>query len=528
MKKRSFVFGAVILSISAIICKILGVFYKIPLANVLGSEGMGVYYLIFPVYAFLITFVSNSFSLSISKNVSASISRSDYSGAYKIFRASLILLLIIGGSLAIILSVFSHILSSLQGLDTAYVCYLALSPAIILVGISSAYKGYFQGLQNMVPSAVSQVVAQLFKLAFAFILSRLLSRYGVVYGALGAFLGLSISEGIGTLFFVIYFAIFKKKNKKYFELKVPQDIKLSVYIKMVFKSALPFILSSVILPMSILIDSFLIVNILKSMGFEKLFATSLLGLNSGIVSTLVSLPTTISSAICMAIVPYVSYSLSKKDMGGVANKSVLALKLSIIVSLPCFLVFLVFASQIMNLLYAGSFGSFFEFSEAVTMLTLSSINVFYLSLLNISTSLLQSINKSYIPVVSLAVSLIFKVVFEVIFINIPLLNISGAILSNAVCYAISAGINIYFYRKYIYLKPRFLRSFVSPGLASIVGVSVIYLVNLMLGSVLSTSMSIVVSLVTGGVVYIILLFLLRTFTKEEKEAIFGVILRKKT
>lgn len=528
MKKRSFVFGALILSISGIICKILGVFYKIPLANILGSEGMGVYYLIFPVYAFLITFVSNSFSLSISKNVSQSVSHGDYYEAYRIFKASLVLLLFLGLGLFVLLSCFSKVIANLQGLDMAFICYLALAPLIILVSISSAYKGYFQGLQNMVPSALSQVVAQIFKLVFAFMFAKMLSKFGVVYGTLGSFLGLGIAEVANTLFFVFYFLVFKKRNKKFFERKGEEKATqpLKNIMRTVFKSALPFILSSVILPMSLLIDSFLIVNILKAGGFDKLFATSLLGINSGIVSTLTSIPSTVSSAICMTIIPFVSYSLSKKDYEGVANKSVLAIKLSLIVALPCFLVFLFFPGDILRLLYSASFSNIYEFGEAVTLFMLSSINVFYLSILNISTSLLQSINKSYVPVVSLSLSLIFKVICEVILIFIPSLNIAGAILSNAVCYVVSATINIYFYRKYIYLKPNFLRSFVSPFVSSLACVLGVFLTKLLLMPYVSSTFLTISSLFVGGVVFIIMLFVLRTFTREEKEAILGLAKKK--
>ncbi len=529
MKKQSFVFGAVILSLSGIVCKILGAIYKIPLANVLGTQGMGIYYLIFPVYAFLLTFVSSSFTVSISKSVSGEIAKNDKEGAYKIFRASLFLLLLLGGSLCLVLCILSKVISNLQGLDSAYLCYLVIAPAIIAVAVSSAYKGYFQGLQNMVPSAISQVLDQIFKLASGFLLASFLSKKGVVFGTLGALLGVSIAEIITSLFFVIYFYIFKKRHKSYFVFKKGENKeRILSLMKKIFIQALPFMLSSVILPMSLVIDSFLIINILKSMGFEKLFATGLLGLNSGIVNTLVNLPSTLSSAICMTIVPYITYSLSKKDYESISNKTSLALKLTILIAIPCFLIFSFFSSYIVKVLYSGSFGSVYEYNVASSLLTLSSINVLYLALLQITTSLLQAINKAYIPVCSLSVSLIFKVVCEVVLINIPYLNIAGAVISNSVCYFISSAVNIYFFRKYITVKSSFVKSFLSPFLSSLVSCLIIFLSIKVLENYVSYTMCVLLSFVSGGIVYLLLIFLFKTFTKEETSALFNFRKKQKT
>ncbi len=515
LKKRSFVYGAMLICISSIICKLISVFYKIPLARILGAEGMGVYYLIFPVYAFLSTFVSNSFTLSISKRVSGKISQDNYVGAYKIFRVSCISMWGLGIFLSILLFCFSKVIATLQGVQGAYICYIAVAPAIIFVGQSSVYKGFFQGLQDMSPSAVSQVLAQIFKLIFALALSKFFSPLGVFWGALGGFIGLSLSEFICFLYFVIYYFIFKKRHKEIF---LEQKKLTKRDFSKVFKSALPFLLTSIILPMATLVDSFLIVNILKSMGFDNLFATSLLGLNSGVVSTLINLPSTFAMALCVTIVPYITKSVINKDYSGVSNKSIMALKLILIVALPCFLVFLLFSSDIIGLLYV--FSSAYEKNVAVTLCILSSINVFYLSILNITTALLQSINRSFVPVISLLCALVLKVVLEILLISTPMLNIAGAVISSSICYAVSGAINIIYFRKTIEIKPKFFRSFLSPFLSSIVAIFMIYLTKSLVQNLISYAFCTILSLCLGGIAYIICLFLFRTFTKEEREVLF--------
>lgn len=523
MKKQSFVFGAVLLAVSGIFCKILGAVYKIPLSNILGSQGMGIYYLIFPIYAFLLTLTSSSFSTAISKNVSEVLAENKKLYAHKIFKGSLILLCILGFIASCLLIALSYTISHLQGLKSARICYIAIAPSILLVAISSSFKGYFQGLQNMSPTAIAQILGQLFKLSVGFLLAKVLSSKGVLFGTVGAFLGITIAEVITCLFFIIYYFIFKFKHKNYFlflcSTQEEKSYTLKHIIKNLFYKSVPFILSSVILPMSMVIDSFLIINILKSMQFDKVFATSLLGLNSGIVNTLVSLPSTLSVAICMTIVPYISFALSKKDFVAINQKTALALKLTTLISLPCVFVFALFGKNILSILYVGSFSSFYELEVAATLLSLSSINVLYFALLQLSTALLQSVNKAYIPVASLSFSLILKVLFEIILINNPYLNIAGAVVSNTICYIVSCCINIFSFKKYINTKFSFYQTVVCPLVASFGMCLIIYFAKQIFSIFLGLTLSVVLSFIFGFIFYIVLVLSMKVFTFTEVQSL---------
>jgi stage V sporulation protein B len=529
MKKQSFIFGTLILSISGIICKILGAFYKIPLANILGSQGMGIYYLIFPVYAFFVTFVSSSFTVSISKNVSVSIAKNNFAFAHRVFSASLLLLFFIGLSLSVLLSVLCKVISTLQGFENAFVCYLILAPAIVVVAISSAFKGFFQGLHNMTPSATSQIINQVIKLATGYSLANILVGQGAMFGTIGAILGVTVAEFVTCAFFVVVYFVFKKRNKNFFEhSQKSTQPKLSAVMSMVFTQSVPFTLSSIILPMSLVIDSFLILNILKSIGFEKLFSTGLLGLNSGVVNTLVNLPSTLSVAVCMTIVPFISFALSKKDYESVSNKASLALKLTMLISLPCCFIFAIFSRPIISTLYSSSFESVYELNVASSLLSISAINIFYLSLLQLSTAFLQAINKSYVPVISLCVGLVLKVVFELIFISMPSLNIAGAVISNAVCYFTASIVNIIYFRRSVRLNFSFFKIVICPLIASITATFSIYVMMSLLQNVLSIVGSTLISIFVGIAIYVLAVFALRTFTKEERSALFLMKARQKS
>lgn len=584
MKKQSFITGAIILTISGIICKILGAMYKIPLTNILGAQGMGIYYIIFPVYAFMLTFVSSCFTISISKKVSSAIAEDNFFSAQRYFKASLLLLSFFGMGLSIVMIVSAKIIARLQGLSNIYICYYIIAPSIVAVAVQSAFKGFFQGLQNMTPSAVSQVVEQIVKLTVGFSLASLLVGKGVLSGAVGALIGILISEIASCIFFLVSYFAFKIKNKEFFtnfsqksyNFKQKYDFsskktannnenafvkesdcllknndkrksltfacraKNGKYKKMnkvrkfdlncsqtrlmkeVFLNAVPFMLSSLIMPLSLVIDSFLIVNILKSMGFEKFFATALLGLNSGVVSTLVGLPATISSSLCTTIVPYITYSLASGNTEAVSQKICMALKLTVIISLPCFFVFVFFSPNLIKILY--SFENVYEFNVASSLLTISSISVFYLSILQLTIAILQAFGKTYIPVVNLSIGLLIKVFFEIVLINIPYLNISGAIVSNIVCYFVPCLLNVVQIKKIIPIVPNIWQTFISPAISSGMMICGIYASLFVIVNFFSYKLSSLISFAIGAIIYFICILFFKTFSKDELQlfAIFRI------
>ncbi len=520
MKKHSFIAGTIILSISAIICKILSAVYKIPLANILTPQGMGIYYIVFPIYSLLLALVSSSFTVVVSRNVSSAIAKFDNFLAYNIFKSSMSLQLYLSCGCCIILCAFSKVIARLQGFTNVFFCYLVIAPAIIFVGINSVLKGFFQGLKNMLPSAITQVIDQLFKLGIGFTLATILSRKGAVFGALGAFLGVTIGELITCLFFIFYFFIFKKHNHEFFIFN-QRKLNISRLKKKIFKQTIPLTISSIIMPMLLVIDSFLIINILKTMGFNNVFASGLLGLNSGIVSSLIFLPTAVAVSLSMVIIPYISYSATIKDYLSIQFKTGVIFKIVLLVCLPSFFIFTFFSPAIIKLFYNGMFEGVYDFNLTCSLLTISSINILYLSFLQVSTSLLQAISKAYIPVVSLSFALIFKVVFEVFLVSNPYLNITGAVISNSVCYLVSSFINIFYFKKQIRFNFSFKKCFIFPLLLSLGLVIIIFLTYKLLSLFISFLPCAIISTCVGLILYIIFIFVFRIFTKDDYKTIFN-------
>ena len=191
--------GALILGVSAIISKILGAVYRIPLVRIIGGDGVGIYQLVFPVYALLLEFSGCAFPTAISKLI-AEIKGDDVEEkSFALFKSALSLCLILGGIATIVMIALARPLAILQGDERAYIAYLFLAPSIFLVSLLSCYRGYFQGKMNMKPTAFSQVIEQSVKLAFGLFFASIFMP-NVPLSAGGATLAVTISEGVALIY----------------------------------------------------------------------------------------------------------------------------------------------------------------------------------------------------------------------------------------------------------------------------------------------------------------------------------------
>jgi stage V sporulation protein B len=211
MKKDTFLKGAFILGISGIIVKIVGAFFRIPLANIIGSEGVGYYQVAYPIYTFLLSFSAAGFPTAISKLVSEKRARGNIRGGHKVFQVSLGILMIIGVVSFLFLSLGARFLvdTFIKG-PNSYFSILALAPALLFIPVMAAYRGYFQGLQNMIPTAVSQVVEQIARVIAGLALATFLLSYGTEYAAAGASFGATAGAIAGLI--VIFLIYINNKN----------------------------------------------------------------------------------------------------------------------------------------------------------------------------------------------------------------------------------------------------------------------------------------------------------------------------
>ena len=272
MNKKSILYGTGVLTLGAVVVRVLGALYRIPLTRLLGSVGMGMYQMVFPIYALLIVISTSGMPNAVSKMIASC--HGNHFVKKRIIKRCLLGIFIFSFVLSAILMIFCTQLAIFQENPSLSVSYLAIAPAIIFVGIISVFRGYFQGERNYLPTAVSQIVEQIVKIAVGLILAYTLKRYGIGYAVMGAIIGVSVSEFCACIVLAL-------KYKKEQIVEIGQVVSSTQYLS-VFKTILPILLCSVLLPLANVVDSFIVVRILKRY-FMSNVATALYGIESGAV-----------------------------------------------------------------------------------------------------------------------------------------------------------------------------------------------------------------------------------------------------
>lgn len=437
MKNNTLLKGTALLIICNLIGKILGAVYRIPLAKILGPVGIGMYQLVFPLYCLILTISTSGMPIAISKLVAEYNSRDEKLNSRKILKISFLILTIVSfvGSLLVIVG--ARFISIAQGNIDIYICYYAIAPAILFVGMLSALRGYFQGNLLMFPTAISSLIEQVVKMIVGLFLAGKLLEFGVEYAVLGAIVGISISELFAVLFLIVCYLFVKGKKIKNENQK---SLGFKVLTKEIFSLAMPVTMGGLIAPITSMVDSLLVINILMWTGFSNVYSTTLLGLQSGIVEPLVNIPVIISISIATVVLPNISKHMAenaKEKANGVIEN---AFQLSLSISLACAICFVIFGRQILSFLYGSSFAEG-ELYIATKLLFLGSLNIIFLSLVQVSASVLQGLGYSKIPVKSLLIGCAIKIVLDVVLISIKNINIYGSIIAGAVCYVVVFIIN---------------------------------------------------------------------------------------
>ncbi len=431
MSNRSFFNGALILIIFNLIGKVLGAIYRIPLAGILGGVGMGQYQLVFPLYCLILTISTSGIPATISKMVAEFNTKKSYSNSRRLLWLSVVILSLISilGFIAIILC--ARTIATLQGNPESYICYYGIAPAILFVGVISAFRGYFQGNLKMLPTAISGLIEQIFKMTFGLTLAYRFSEYGVSASVFGALVGTSISEIFSFLFLFVYYIVYSKKQKY----ENTETLSRRVLGKELMRLSIPVTIGGLISPITSMVDSFLVVNLLMLIGFTSKSATGLLGLQAGVVEPLINLPVVISISIGTAILPNISSMLASDSRENVNEMIKKSFQISLCISIAFALCYVIFGKQILYFLYHNSFTEF-ELMIATKLLFLASLNILFLSLVQVSAGILQGMGKPNYTVKSLLIGCIVKIIVEVVLVSLPSVNIYGATISAGVCYLV--------------------------------------------------------------------------------------------
>ncbi len=516
MTKKSFFKGAVILGIAGLIVKVFGAFFRIPLANIIGDTGMGYYQTAYPIYVLLLTLSTSGIPTAIARLVSERTAVGNHREAYRVFRLSFQLLLGLGIVTCLILFAGApYIVQIMKGETEAIYSMRAIAPALLFVPMMAAFRGYFQGLQDMTPTASSQVIEQLFRVVCGLSLALLLLPYGLKFAAAGASSGAAIGAVCGLIAIFILFlkrrrGIVESCSNSVSDEKEPAKKILSHIIII----AVPVTIGAAIMPIMSNIDLLIVVRRLVDTGYTSAEANSLYGQLSGFATPLINLPQVLTQSIAMSLVPAIAAAHRSKDTEFLQYNATFGIRTAMLVGMPCAVGLMVLAQPIMLLLYPAQQESALSAAESLVILAFGSI---FLSLVQTLTGILQGIGKQLVPVFNLAVGAAVKIVVTYVLTGIPSVNVKGAAAGTAAAYLTATILNLMAVRRYTGCRAAFSMTYGKPVIsAAVMGIvvwGIYHLVSLAAGNVISTLLSVL----CGVIVYAALILKLKGITAEEIE-----------
>ena len=466
----SFVKQAAILAAAGLLVRFLGFVYRFPLTNMIGDTGNAIYAGGYYIYTFLLILSSAGLPAAISKMVSERLALRQYRNAHRVFQAALATSTTLGVIFAVLMGVFARQLAALIDIPDSYYSLLTLCPTLVIVAIMSVFRGYFQGMRTMVPTAISQVIEQIFNAFFSVYLAWLLLYKNVPEGqtkniplaAAGGTMGTGIGALAGLLVVLFaYFLIRPHLMRRMRRCPQPYEEGRRELIGRVLQTAWPIIAGTAVFSITNLIDMGMVVKILQQTGFTEEAAQALYGQLSGKFVTLTTLPVSISTAVATAALPSIAVSVKLRERKQVRRKMNLTYHVSMIISVPAAVGISALGPQILLMLFPNA-------SDGGMLLTVGGIAVIFLALCQTATGILQGIGHIKVPVVGAILGAITKVVLNLLLIRIPSVNVLGAVLSTTGCYLVAGAFDVMMLSRLPGTRFDFVGNFLKPVLCSAV------------------------------------------------------------
>ncbi|BCJ87836.1 putative polysaccharide biosynthesis protein [Effusibacillus dendaii] len=513
-QSQTFVKGAFFMALAGLISKFLGVIYAVPLYNMIGSYGMGLYQIAYPWYLTMLTIATAGFPLALSKAVAERVAVADYDGADRIFGLSLRLMTFTGITAFLILFFGAPLFAAMAGNSEASLAIRALSIAILVVPLLAAFRGYLQGHQNMGWSGTSQVIEQLVRVIVILSGTYLVLKagYGVAYGAAAATFGGAVGA-IASLLIVVYFAF---KMRKQLQHKMTGQNRIDVWpiLKKLVSYAIPISLAGLVLPIAQQVDTNTVVNLLKWSGVTREAATEAFGILTNDGYRLIQLPVSFATAIGYSLLPAVSEAIALKNQSLVHDRVTISFRLISLLILPSTAVMVVLAAPIDLMLFGHTNGA--------RVIQIVSFMGIFMSFELITTFMLQGIGQMYLPVRNMLIGTGCKLILNLLF--IPFLGITGAAISASLAYAVSSWLNVRSVFRLTGVRLEWALMLTRPLTASVLFGGFIwgsyallhrFLSHMFASPRLLVTLELMIVLLVGGIFYVIVTLLIGSVSKTE-------------
>ena len=461
-RRHNFISGAAVLAFAVAVTKVLGALYKIPLGNLLDKEGMAHFYAAYNIYNLLLVLSTAGLPLALSRLVSRAAAQGRLNAQRRIFRTALALLAAIGLVCSALMCLFPQTLSALLHDSLAAPAIRVLGPAVLFVCLTSAIRGYTQGLGDMTPTAVSQMTESAGKLVIGLAMCFLLLRRGADASlcAAGAIAGVTA----GSLLSLTVLAVFLLRRRARIAASDRPPARREI-LRELLTAGIPITLGAAGMSLITLLDQALVMSTLQNtLGYTEAAATALYG-EYTFGMTLFVLPPSFIYPVTVSLVPDIADALARGDRAAAGRSTAAALKLTTLVALPAGAGLSVLAGPILHLLYPAVP----ETAEAAAYhLTFLGLACIFVCLMVATNGVLQAYGKEYIPVFTLLCGGVLKIVTNYLMVGDPATNVRGAPVSTLYCYALIVVLNLIVIARCVPERPAYLRLFAKPLLITAV------------------------------------------------------------
>ncbi len=427
MKHASYLRGAVLLTLGGLAAKVIGVLYRIPLANLLGGYGMGLYQMAYPLFCVLLTFTSAGIPSALSCVIAQERARRAEDGGTA--RAALRLFGVLGLVGSVGMALLALPMSGLQGDESLVSCYFLLAPAVLLVALLAVLRGYFQGCGDMAPTAVSELVEQAVKAGVGLLLAYEY-RGDPARATAFALFGVTLSEAVALLVLLLRYR--RERHDRFLRARRIHPVSL-------LSPVLPVMAAGALLPLSQMLDCVLVVRLLRVHTAE---AVAQYGLFSGGAVALYSLPATAAYGFAAAAVPEVSRAAARGDAAESKSRALTALMITLLLTLPCALGLALFADFIVRLLYPSLSAG--DAALLVRLVRMTAVSAVLLSGTETLAACLTGMGRAKYAALSMLVAVVCKAVCQLLLVSDPAFGIAGAAISADVCFLIAFFMDLYY------------------------------------------------------------------------------------
>lgn len=524
-----FIAQGAILAVATVLTKVIGVIYRIPLANILGDAGNGFYGYAYQIYAMALMVSSLSLPTAVSKLVSAKLAAGQKRNSVRVFRCSMLFAVVVGAVITVAVFFGADAISvyAMKSPLSVYALQM-LAPGLFLVAVMAVIRGYFQGLGSMMPTAVSQIIEQLIRavisIAGASIFVDIGTRagekageelLGPAYGAAGATLGTVLGALIALVFLIfVIWAYRGQMTRQYRTDRSGREDSYRHILKVLVLTAVPILFSTAIYNINQILDLTIFNHIMDAQGYVEEEYMALQGIYSGKYDTLVNVPLSIPWALCSSVVPSLTAAVATRSRKLVHEKIDQTLRLTMVITIPCGVGFLVLASPLMVLLYNDAS------KTPAYLLMLGSVVVVLYGWSSISNSILHGLNHISSPAKNACIALVVHLAAFVVMMTAFKMNVYALAAGNIVFAACMCWLNQRKVHKVCGFRMNIMDTFIKPLIASAVMGIVTYAAHLALDLLIGGRwIPTIIAIFIAMIVYVVVVLKIGTLSDEDIEAL---------